>query len=284
MARSCRLPGPSETVPALALQELAWLGQFLSGIGTGTAALWAAYVYGRNRWHVRREASLEAAEALVRDPSLREATEQVATALTLQTFPMDLVRPGSDAARPRSQLSYVLNYLETIAQGSAQGFYSPTVVQTYLSGYAEAFGRRFLLPPPAGADDVELVSVRFLYLPLENLRGVFGLWPALMPAPEALAGRLAEHAAAHLDGLPRPDGHRVTLERAGRLLLGRSEPREQRLGHQILHLLGYEDEASLANGSRRAHPPTPDFAHARRSFEALAAQQRFWRAVLERRA
>lgn len=102
------------------LQELAWLGQFLSGMGTGTAALWAAYVYGRNRWHARREATLEAAEALVREPALREATEQVATALTLGTFPLDLVRPGDPEARLRSQLSFVLNYLERSPRASAR--------------------------------------------------------------------------------------------------------------------------------------------------------------------
>ena len=48
-------------------------------------------------------------------------------------------------------IAYVLNYLETIAQGAAQGFYSPTVVETYVSAYADAFGRAFLMPPPSDA-------------------------------------------------------------------------------------------------------------------------------------
>lgn len=158
------------------------------------------------------------------------------------------------------------------------------MVQSYLKGYVEAFERTFLIPPRAGAERIDLISARFLYLPFEHLRGVFGLWPGVMPTPEALAGRLAAYAHERFGGLPAPDGGPAMVERIGRLLLDRPGLPERRLGHQILHLLGYEDMERLAAGDRRPRGRPPDFAGLQRGYAAALEQQRFWRAVLERRA
>jgi len=260
------------------LQQAAWLGQRLSGLDTGTAAVWAAYAYSRNRWHERRQASLAACEGIVRDDRLRSALNHVATALRGDAFPTDLVPAGTPATEARAELSFVLNHIETVCQGVPQDFYSPTVVREYFRSVVGDLSSRFLVP--SAAHPGRLISVRYLYEPFENLRGVFGLWPEPLSNPEALATRIAEHAQQALSIAPdRADWTRPVLERLGRMLRENDGPNARRWGEQILWLLGYEDEARLAQ-RRLSVRTAPDFQALRTAYRVSEAHRGFWRVLV----
>ena len=113
-----------------------------------------------------RRSTLEACERFILDDKANKAMNRVAAAIETGSFPDDSDPPSPESLR--SDVSYLINYLETLCQGVDSGFYDKKIAHEYLYVHARMLGIYFLDPKSN-----DLVSERWANLPLPYLRKLF---------------------------------------------------------------------------------------------------------------